>query len=169
VSDLWSKNDLGIFVLRRIEKKDIMTKEKSKAAGQRMVLAAVAGGKVLGEAFTKGFDTYKEKHEASEKKEESEWFEDLLRNTSKSLEEMLRHVSKSPGEVVDTYLDEEEQEQEQEQEVKKKEQPKEAKEKAKEAVKEVVKEKVKAGSSETKKPGKVPVKTVAKAVSSKNL
>ncbi|MCP5108851.1 MAG: hypothetical protein GY950_36040 [bacterium] len=86
-----------------------MTKKKSKTfledGGQRFVLASVAGGKTLSEAFTKGFDTYKEEHEASEKKKDGGWQKDLLKNTSKSMEEMLRHLSKVPKEVVDTYLD----------------------------------------------------------------
>ena len=108
-----------------------MAKKKSKAflddGVQRLVLAAVAGGKIFSEAFTKCLDKYKEEHEASEKKEEGGWLGDLLKNTAKSTEEFLKHLSKMPKEMVDTYLDEEEEE-----EVTKKEPPKQEQKKDKE-------------------------------------
>jgi hypothetical protein len=139
-----------------------MTKKKSKGfledGGQRMILAAVAGGKALAESFTKCFDLYKEKHETSEKKEEGGWLEDFPKNTLKSMEELLRHLSKVPKEMADTYLEEEEEEKE---EVTKKEPKTGDKEKDKE-------EKGKEESGEKRKaPVETQGKTPAKAVTSK--
>ena len=151
-----------------------MAKKKSKAfledGGQRLVLAAVAGGKILSEAFTKCFDTYREKHEASEKKEKGGWLEDLLKNSAKSMEEMLRHLSKVPKEMVDTYLEEEDEEEEvtkkepQKQDQKKDKEVKEKEEKDTETDKEKHKE---ISSEIPKPPAKAQGKTPAKSTPAK--
>jgi hypothetical protein len=144
-----------------------MAKKKSKSfledGSQRLVLAAVAGGKILGEAFTKCFDTYKEKHEASEKKEEGGWLEDFLKNSAKSMEEMLRHLSKLPKEMVDTYLEEEDEEEEEKKQQVTKQEPQIQDQKKDKTEKD--KEKDKEESGEVMKPpanaqGKPPAKTV---------
>lgn len=164
-----------------------MAKQKSKAlledGVQRLVLACVAGGKIVGEAVTKCLDTYKEKHEDSEKKEQGGWLEDLLKNTTRSMEELLRHLSKAPKEMADTYLGEEEDEDDEKKKEKEvtKEEPKiKDKEAEKEATKKVdkveikkevqdkVKEKDKETNVENKKPpAKAKGKNSTKAASSK--
>ncbi len=84
-----------------------MAKAPLEGLVNRTVLATVEGVRSVSEGFTKCLDTYKTKHDASEKAEEGGWLYDLPKNSLRAMDDLLRGVAKAPGKAVDKFLDDE--------------------------------------------------------------
>ena len=82
-----------------------MAKAPLEGLGRRTVLATVEGFRSVSEGFTKCLDTYKTKHDASEKAEPGGWLYDFPKNAMKAMDELLRGIAKAPGNAVDKFLE----------------------------------------------------------------
>lgn len=82
-----------------------MAKAPLEGLVTRTVLAAVEGVRSVSEGFTKCLDTYKMKHDASEKEEEGGWLYDFPKNAIRAMDDLLRGVAKAPGNAVDKFLE----------------------------------------------------------------
>jgi len=74
--------------------------------GTRTILAAVEGLRTVSDGFTKSFDTYKTKHDESEKEKDGGWFSDFPKNVWNSMDDLVRGVAKAPGNAADRFLEE---------------------------------------------------------------
>ena len=82
-----------------------MAKAPLDGLGTRTVLAAVEGFRSVSEGFTRCLDTYKTKHDASEKEADGGWLYDFPKNALKAMDDLLRGIAKAPGNAVDKFLE----------------------------------------------------------------
>ncbi len=69
----------------------------------RTILATVDGCKSVSDGFTRSLDTYKTKHDKSEK--DDGWVGDFPKNVWDSMDDLVRGVAKAPGIAVDRFLE----------------------------------------------------------------
>jgi hypothetical protein len=87
------------------DRRNKMAKSPLEGLGTRTVLAAVEGFRSVTEGFTKCLDTYKAKHDASEKEEEGGWLFDFPKNALKAMDDLLRGVANAPANAVNKFLE----------------------------------------------------------------